>query len=170
MKDIYTVLSNIKSLKTSLYEGLLRGQKSTIEDGDELLNKAKKELSTIKTYADHSNHSLWQNSKYGWEGRRYNEGFDVKALATVLGYWDKIDTMRITITKDGDTNYWDIDITFYNSDYRTASNDSNKWEIAIIRYPVSSVKTFPSLLKKYVAPIFDSIESLKKFMNANKVR
>lgn len=167
MKDIYTIY---EGLKTSLYEGLLAGMDNTLASGDQLLTKAKSELSTIKTYADHSNHSLWQNSKYGWQGRRYNEGFDVKALAAVLGYWDKIDTMRITITKDGDTNYWDIDITFYNSDYRTASNDSDKWEMAIIRYPVSSVKTFPTLLKKHVAPIFDSIESLKKFMNNNKVR
>lgn len=159
MKDIYT-----------LYEGLLAGMDKTLVSGDQLLAKAKSELSTIKTYTDHSNHSLWQSSKYGWEGRRYNEGFNVKALAAVLGYWDKIDTMRITITKDGDTDQWVIDITFYNSDYRAASNDSNKWEMAIIRYPVSGVKTFPALLKKYVAPIFDSIESLKKFMNANKVR
>lgn len=161
---------NMKGIKEYIYEGLLRGQKSTIEDGDELLNKAKKELSTIKTYVDYSNHSLWQSSKYGWEGRRYNEGFNVKALAVVLGYWDKIDTMRITITKEGDTDQWVIDITFYNSNYRVASNDSDKWEMAIIRYPISSVKTFPTLLKKHVAPIFDSIETLKKFMNDNKVQ
>lgn len=159
MKDIYTV-----------YEGLLAGMDNTLASGDKLLAKAKSELSTIKTYTDHSNHSLWQSSKYGWQGKRYNEGFNVKALAAVLGYWDKIDTMRITITKDGDTDQWVIDITFYNSNYRVASNDSDKWEMAIIRYPVSSVKTFPALLKKYVALIFDSIESLKKFMNDNKVR
>jgi hypothetical protein len=159
MKDIYTI-----------YEGLLAGMDNTLASGDQLLAKAKSELSTIKTYTDHSNHSLWQSSKYGWQGRRYNVGFNVKTLAAVLGYWDKIDTMRITITKDGDTDQWVIDITFYNSNYRVASNDSDKWEMAIIRYPVSSVKTFPTLLKKYVAPIFDSIESLKKFMNNNKVR
>ena len=155
MKDIYTV-----------YEGLLAGMDNTLASGDQLLAKAKSELSTIKTYTDHSNHKLWQSSKYGWQGRRYAEGFDVKALATILGYWDKIDAMRITITKDGDQ--WVIDITFYNSDYRVIT-DSNKWEMAIIRYPVSSVKTFPILLKKYVAPIFDSIESLKKFMNDNNI-
>ena len=159
MKDIYT-----------LYEGLLQGQDATLSYGDDMLKKAKTELSTIKTYTDHSNHRLWQSSRYGWEGRRYNEGFGVKALATVLGYWDKIDTMRIIITKDGDTDQWVIDITFYNSNYRVTSNDSDKWEMAIIRYPVSSVKTFPTLLKKYVAPIFDSIDTLKKFMNDNKVR
>lgn len=160
----------METLRKYMYEGLLKGQQSTLDSGDELLNKAKKELNTIKTYTDHSNSSLWQSSKYGWQGRRYIEGFDVKTLATALGYWDKIDTMRITITKDGDTDQWVIDITFYNSDYRAASNDSNKWEMAIIRYPVSSVKTFPALLKKHVASIFDSIESLKKFMNTNKVR
>lgn len=159
MKDIYT-----------LYEGLLAGMDSTLANGDQLFAKAKSELSTIKTYTDHSNHSLWQSSKYGWEGRRYNEGFNVKSLAAVLGYWDKIDIMRITITKDGDTDQWVIDITFYNSNYRAASNDSDKWEMAIIRYPISSVKTFPTLLKKYVAPIFDSIETLKKFMIDNKVQ
>ena len=158
MKDIYT-----------LYEGLLAGMDNTLANGDQLLAKAKSELSTIKTYTDHSNHRLWQSSKYGWYGRRYNEGFNVKSLAVVLGYWDKIDTMRIMITKDGDTDQWVIDITFYNSDYRVMS-DSDKWEMAIIRYPVSSVKTFQALLKKYVAPIFDSIETLKKFMNDNKVR
>jgi hypothetical protein len=167
MKDIYTLY---EGLNTSLYEGLLAGMDNTLANGDQLFAKAKSELSTIKTYTDHSNHSLWQSSKYGWQGRRYNEGFNVKALANVLGYWDKIDIMRITITKDGDTAQWVIDITFYNSDYRTASNDSDKWEMAIIRYNVSSVKTFPTLLKKHVAPIFDSIESLKKFMNDNKVR
>ena len=107
MKTIYNV-----------YEGLLAGQEATMQAGDDLLKKAKTELSTIKTYTDHSNHSLWQSSKYGWEGRRYNEGFDAKALATVLGYWDKIDTMRIIVTKDGDNNEWVIDITFYNSGYR----------------------------------------------------
>lgn len=162
----------MKTIKKYIYEGLLAGIDDTLANGDQLLAMAKSELSTIKTYTDHSNHSLWQSSKYDWQGRsrRYNEGFDVKSLAAVLGYWDKIDTMRITITKDGDTDQWDIDITFYNSDYRAASNDSDKWEIAIIRYSVLSVKTFPVLLKKHVAPIFDSIESLKKFMNANKVR
>lgn len=167
MKDIYTIY---EGLKTSLHEGLLAGMDNTLASGDQMFAKAKSELSTIKTYTDHSNHSLWQSSKYGWQGRRYNEGFNVKALAGVFGYWDKIDIMRITITKDGDTDQWVIDITFYNSNYRTASNDSDKWEMAIIRYPVSSVKTFPTLLKKHVAPIFDSIESLKKFMNDNKVR
>ena len=160
----------METLRKYMYEGLLKGQQSTIEDGDELINKAHKELSTIKKYTDHSNHKLWQSRKYGWEGRRYNEGFDAKALAAVLGYWDKIDTLRIIVTKDGDTNYWDIDITFYNSDYRAASNDSDKWERARISYPVSCVKTFPTLLKRHVAPIFDSIESLKKIMNANKAR
>jgi hypothetical protein len=160
----------MKNIKEYIYEGLLAGMDNTLASGDALMTKAKTELSTIKTYTDHSNHSLWQSSKYGWQGRRYNEGFDVKALAAVLGYWDKIDTMRITITKDGDTNYWDIDITFYNSDYRAASNDSDKWERARMSYPVSCVKTFPTLLKRHVAPIFDSIESLKKIMNANKVR
>ena len=145
---------------------------NTLASGDQLFTKAKSELSTIKTYTDHSNHSLWQSSKWSWRGKRYNEGFDVKALAAVLGYWDRIDTMRITITKTGDQtgDQWVIDITFYNSNYKVASNDSDKWEMAIIKYPISSVKTFPSLLKKYVAPIFDSIESLKKFMNDNKVR
>ena len=39
MKDIYNILSNIKSLKTSLYEGLLRGQQSTLDSGDSDLRK-----------------------------------------------------------------------------------------------------------------------------------
>jgi hypothetical protein len=154
----------------NIYEGLLKGQDATLETGDDLLKKAKSELSTIKTYTDHSNHSLWQSSKYGWEGRRYNEGFEAKALAAVLGYWDKIDTLRIIVTKDGDNGQWIIDLTFYDSGYRLASFDSKNWSMATIKYPVSNVKTFPTLLKKYVAPIFDSIESLKKFMNDNKVR
>lgn len=162
----------MKDIKEYIYEGLLRGQQSTLDSVNQLFAKAKSELSTIKTYTDHSNHSLWQSSKWSWRGKRYNEGFDVKALAAVLGYWDRIDTMRITITKTGDQtgDQWVIDITFYNSNYKAASNDSDKWEMAIIKYPISSVKTFPALLKRYVAPIFDSIESLKKFMNANKVR
>ena len=160
----------METLKKYMYEGLLAGMDNTLAGGDALMTKAKTELSTIKTYTDPSNHRLWQSSKYGWEGRRYNEGFNVRSLAMILGYWDKIDTLRIIITKDGDTNYWVIDITFYNSDYKVASNDSNQWEMARISYPVSSVKTFPTLLKKYVAPIFDNIETLKKFMKANKVQ
>ena len=160
----------MKTLKKYMYEGLLAGQDATMQAGDDLIKKAKTELSTIKTYTDHSNHKLWQSSRYGWQGRRYNEGFDAKALATVLGYWDKIDTLRIIVTKDGDTEQWIIDLTFYNSDYRVASNDSDKWERSRMSYPVSCVKTFPTLLKRHVAPIFDSIESLKKIMNANKVR
>ena len=35
MKDIYTLLSNIKSLKTSLYEGLLKGQDSHLSMSDD---------------------------------------------------------------------------------------------------------------------------------------
>lgn len=35
MKDIYTLLSNIKSLKTSLYEGLLKGQDSHMSMTDD---------------------------------------------------------------------------------------------------------------------------------------
>lgn len=160
----------METLRKYMYEGLLKGQQSTIEDGDELINKAHKELSTIKKYTDHSLHALWQSSKYGWEGRRYNEGFDAKTLAAVLGYWDKIDTMRIIITKDGDNDQWVIDITFYNSDYKVVSNDSKNWRMATIKYPFSSVKTFPALLKRHVAPIFDSVESIKKFMIDNKIR
>jgi hypothetical protein len=159
MKDIYT-----------LYEGLLQGQDATLNDGDDMLKKAKSELSTIKTCTDHSNHRLWQSSKYGWEGRRYSIGVTVKSLAAILGYWDKIDIMRIMITKDGDNDQWVIDITFYNSNYRVTSSDSDNWKMATIKYPFSSVKTFPTLLKRHVAPIFDSIETLKKFMNDNKVR
>ena len=157
MKNIYTI-----------YEGLLAGQEETLKGGDELLNKAKKELSTIKTYVDYSNHSLWQSSKWGWRGKRYSEGFDVKSLATVLGYWNKIDAMRITITKYNETNHWEIKITFYNSDFRTASSDSKNWVGALVMCPFSTVKTFPALLKTYIAPIFESVESIKKFMNENK--
>ena len=153
----------------TLYEGILQGMDSTLANGDDLMTKAKTELSTIKTYTDHSNHKLWQSSKYGWEGRRYNEGFDAIGLATILGYWSKIDTLRIIITKDGDINKWVIELTFYNSDYRMVSNDSKNWVRARIEYPWSEVKTFPTLLKKYVAPIFDSIDSLKKFINDNKI-
>ena len=143
---------------------------NTLAGGDALMTKTKTELSTIKTYTDPSNHRLWQSSKYGWDGRRYNEGFNVKNLASLFGYWSEIDTLRIIITKDMDINMWVIGLTFYNSKYKVASNDSNNWENAIIRYPVSTVKTFPTLLKKYVAPIFDSIDSLKKFMKDNKVQ
>lgn len=160
----------METLKKYIYEGLLRGQQSTLDSGDQLLAKAKSELSTIKTYTDHSNHRLWQSSKYGWEGRRYNEGFNVKTLAAVLGYWDKIDTMRIMITKDGDTDQWVIDITFYNRNYRVTSSDSDNWKMASIKYPFSGVKTFPALLKKHVAPIFENIDTLKKFMIDNNVR
>ena len=39
MKNIYNILSNIKSLKTSLYEGLLRGQQSTLDSGESDLRK-----------------------------------------------------------------------------------------------------------------------------------
>ena len=158
MKAIYTI-----------YEGLLAGMDDTLKSGDEILNKAKSELSTIKTYTDHSNHKLWQSSKYGWEGRRYNEGFNVKNLATILGYWSEINTLRIMITKDGDTGQWIIELTFYNSDYRVSSNDSKNWERAQFSVTSSVVKTFPALLKKYVASIFDNIDSLKKFMNDNKI-
>lgn len=160
----------METLRKYMYEGLLKGQQSTIEDGDELINKAHKELSTIKTYTDHSNHSLWQSSKYGWQGRRYNEGFKVKSLAAVLGYWDKIDTLRIIVTKDGDTEYWIIELTFYNSDYKVSSSDSKHWEKASFSIMSSVVKTFPTLLKRYVAPIFENIETLKKFMIDNKIR
>ena len=114
----------------TLYEGILQGMDSTLSSGDDLMTKAKTELSTIKTYTDHSNHKLWQSSKYGWEGRRYNEGFDAKALATALGYWNKIDTLKIIITKDGDTGQWIIELAFYNSDYRVSSNDSKNWSMA----------------------------------------
>ena len=158
MKDIYT-----------LYEGLLSGMDDTLKAGDNLITKAKTELSTIKTYTDHSNHKLWQSSKYGWEGRRYNEGFNVKNLATILGYWSEIDTLRIIVTKDGDIDKWVIELTFYNSKYKVSSNDSKNWTRAKIEYPWSDVKTFPTLLKKYVAPIFENIETLKKFMNDNKI-
>ena len=154
----------------TLYEGILQGMDSTLASGDALMTKAKTELSTIKTYTDHSNHKLWQSSRYGWEGRRYNEGFNVRSLAMVLGYWNKIDSLRIIVTKDMDINMWVIELTFYNSDYKVASNDSKNWEMAIMRYPVSSVKTFPTLLKRYVAPIFENIETLKKFMKDNKVQ
>lgn len=154
----------------TLYEGILQGMDSTLSSGDELMTKAKTELSTIKTYTDHSNHKLWQSSKYGWEGRRYNEGFNVRSLAAILGYWDKIDTLRIIVTKDMDINMWVIELTFYNSDYKVSSGDSKNWKMAIMRCSVSSVKTFPTLLKKYVSPIFENIETLKKFMEDNKVR
>lgn len=160
----------MESLKKYMYEGLLAGMDNTLAGGDEMMTKAKTELSTIKTYTDHSNHRLWQSGRYGWEGRRYNEGFNVRSLAMVLGYWNKIDSLRIIVTKDMDINMWVIELTFYNSDYKVASNDSKNWEMAIMRYPVSSVKTFPTLLKRYVAPIFDNIETLKKFMEINKVQ
>lgn len=167
MKNIYTIY---EGLKTSLYEGLLAGMDNTLASGDQLLAKAKSELSTIKTYTDHSNHKLWQSSRYGWEGRRYNEGFDAKALATVLGYWDKIDTLRIIVTKDGDTGQWIIDLTFYNSKYKVSSSDSKNWAMAQLSVASSVVKTFPTLLKRYVAPIFENIETLKKFMIDNNIR
>lgn len=167
MKDIYTIY---EGLNTSLCEGLLAGMDNTLASGDQLLAKAKSELSTIKTYTDHSNHKLWQSIRYGWGGRRYNEGFDANALATVLGYWDKIDTLRIIVTKDDDTGFWVIEMTFYNSDYGISSSDSKHWEKARFSVMSTVVKTFPTLLKRHVAPIFDSIESIKKFMNDNKVR
>lgn len=154
----------------TLYEGILQGMDSTLSMGDEIMTKAKAELSTIKTYTDHSNHKLWQSSRYGWEGRRYNEGFDARSLATVLGYWDKIDTLRIIVTKDGDTGQWLIDLTFYNSNWRASSSDSKNWAMAQLSVSSSTVKTFPTLLKRYVAPIFENIETLKKFMIDNKTR
>ena len=158
----------MRQLYNYIEEGLLAGMDDTLQAGDNLITKAKTELSTIKTYTDHSNHKLWQSSKYGWEGRRYNEGFNVKNLATILGYWSEIDTLRIIVTKDGDIDKWVIELTFYNSKYKVSSNDSKNWVRARIEYPVSEVKTFPTLLKKHVAPIFDNIDSLRKFMNDNK--
>jgi hypothetical protein len=160
----------METLRKYMYEGLLTGMDNTLASGDQLLAKAKSELSTIKTYTDHSNHKLWQSSRYGWQGRRYNEGFDAKALATVLGYWDKIDTLRIIVTKDGDTGQWIIDLTFYNSDYKVSSSDSKNWAMAQLSVLSSVVNTFPTLLKRYVAPIFENIETLKKFMIDNKIR
>ena len=155
----------------TLYEGILQGMDNTLSMGDDIMTKAKTELSTIKTYTDHSNHRLWQSSRYGWEGgRRFNVGFNVRSLAAVLGYWDKIDTLRIIVTKDGDNDQWIIDITFYNSDYRVSSNDSKHWEKASFSVMSSVVKTFPTLLKRYVAPIFENIETLKKIMKDNKVQ
>lgn len=154
----------------TLYEGILQGMDNTLSMGDDLMTNAKTELSTIKTYTDHSNHKLWQSSRYGWAGKRYNEGFDAKALAAVLGYWDKIDSLRIIITKDGDTGQWIIDLTFYNSDYKVSSSDSKNWSMAQLSVVSTVVKTFPTLLKRYVAPIFENIETLRKFMIDNKIR
>lgn len=57
MKDIYTILSNIKSLKTSLYEGLLRGQQSTLDSGMSDLRKTY----NIPTYKDVRGSSVNKN-------------------------------------------------------------------------------------------------------------
>lgn len=153
----------------TLYEGILQGMDKTIQAGDDMIAKANAELSVIRTYADHSNHKLWQSSKYGWEGRRYNEGFGARSLAASLGYWNKIDTLRIIVTKDGDTGYWVIELTFYNSDYKVTSGDAKHWEKARFSVMSTVVKTFPTLLKRYVAPIFENIETLRKFMKNNKI-
>ena len=48
MKDIYTILSNIKSLKTSLYEGLLAGQDTFLNVYDNNVKVIKKEFPKLK--------------------------------------------------------------------------------------------------------------------------
>ena len=156
---------NMKTLY-NVYEGLLAGMGDTLNAGDQLFTKACSELSSIKTYADHSNHKLWNKRRFGYEGYEYRASFDVKNLAAVLGYDSTIDVLSFTITKDDGWNEWVILLVFCNDYYRTTNRDN--WQHAKYKISIDKVKTFPALLKKYVDPIFKDIDSLKKFMKEYK--
>lgn len=150
----------------TLYESILKGMDKIISEGDDMIAKANAELNDIRKYADNKNHKLWHSSKFGYDNsRKYEEEFDARALAEALGYSDKINTLRVLITKNNDIQKWRIDLTFNNGGY---SFDTRIWQIARLSVPLSEIKGFPALLKKYVAPIFDDIETLREFMTDNK--
>lgn len=143
MRTLKNISSNIKSLKTSLCEGLLKGQKATIDDGDNFVDVLTEFESLKKLCTDIKNYQKFN------AGRVFVAEMKIPLLFEYAGIKDKdYNTITFQIIRYGDGVSW-----YCNA---SAVNPMHRFKSKCLLIPGSSkmTKRPEQIHKNAIVPLF----------------
>ena len=161
MKNLKTYILEASLSSNKLDESSILGNiEDTMKAGDDLNNAVTQEWENIKSVV--SQHKLWEKkvtSNFRGNRTRYRLNFSIKNIAEVF-HLKPNNVLFIDVTKNDDNDNWEICLMIH-------SNNGGAFSCKTIGKEVSqtSVKTFPTIIKRHIMPYFSNINTLIKAFN-----
>lgn len=155
----------MKALYEYINEGILAGQENTIDDGDKLLKTINKEWEQIKALENKKN---WRKGQVMAPVRGYNNrymfqpGYTQTNLLQYIGLDNRLG-FQLWATEDDTNMEWRCEFVFPG----LGSSEKTITFTVIFKYG-GRKKGFERFLKLYIAPIFESIETFKQFVDEHQ--
>lgn len=156
MRSLKDISSNITSLKTSLYEGILAGQDETIKSGDNIVA----EFDLLKRSAQ--NKKNWILSKHSSPGGviRIYKLFVANDLPMLCGMFGVKNPKTLCINIAGRNGGWNLSIA--------GLNESDKPEFSFSEhFSIKYGTPFTKMHKEEICPLFDDFDKFVEFVNSN---